>query len=222
MLIRALIVVLLMLNVGVATWWLSRPAPETVAASDLPDMPDVPRLRIAPEQEIAGAGADAVAPVVAPPRVALSHCASYGPFANAEAAVAAHQRIRPLAMRVRPRTEVAGPYRGWKVWLPPYASLEEVEAVAARVAAAGFNDRFIVREGRDANSLALGRFAAESAARQHAARLVAAGFPARAEPVGTGPVAHWLDVAASADDAARVISLAGAPQVRELDCATLQ
>lgn len=222
MLIRALIVVLLMLNLGVATWWLTRPAPEAVAASDLPHMPGVPRLQLAHEQEIAAAGADAADPIAAAPTAAVGHCASYGPFASAEAAVVAQQRIRPLAVRVRPRTEVAGPHRGWKVWLPPYASLEEVEGVAARVAAAGFNDRFVVREGRDANSLALGRFAAESAARQHAARLVAAGFPARAEPVGTGPVGHWLDVAASADKAARVRSLAAAPEVRELDCAALR
>ena len=79
-----------------------------------------------------------------------------------------------------------------------------------------------MREGPDANSLALGRFASQVPARQHADRLIAAGFPARVEPIGTGPVSHWLDVAASAAGAARLRGLAEAPEARDLDCATWQ
>ena len=214
MLIRALIVLLLVLNIGVATWWLTQapPEPAPVAAPS-----SVPSLQLVDESS---PGPAAAAPVpeapVAPPEL----CVSIGPFASAAAAAEARQRVRPLSERVRLREIAAGPHRGWKVWLPPYPSAEEVEAVSARVAAAGFSDRFVVRDGRDANSLALGRFASEAPARQHAAALVAAGFPARAEPIGTGPVSHWLDVAVRPGNAPRLQPLAAAREARELDCAT--
>ena len=215
MLIRALIVLLLVLNIGVATWWLNRAPPQAApvaAPSSVPPLQLVDQSRPVPT---AAAVPTPEAPVAAP-----ELCVSYGPFASAGAAAQARQRMRPLSERVRIRELAAGPYRGWKVWLPPYPGAEEVEAVSARVAAAGFSDRFVVRDGRDANSLALGRFASEAPARQHAAALVAAGFPARAEPIGTGPVSHWLDVAVRPGNAPRLRPLAAAPEARELDCAT--
>ena len=216
MLIRALIVLLLVLNIGVAAWWLTRAPPEP-APVEAPA--SVPSLQLVDEARRAPAAAAAPAPEgpVAPPEL----CLSYGPFASAEAAAEAVQRVRPLSERVRLREIAAGPNRGWKVWLPPYPSVEEVEAMSARVAAAGFSDRFVVREGRDANSLALGRFASEPPARQHAAALAAAGFPARAEPIGTGAVSHWLDVAVRPENAPRLRPLAAAREAREIDCATV-
>lgn len=213
MLIRALIVLLLALNIGVATWWLTRASqePAPVAAP-----PSGPSLQLVDESR----PAPTAAAVPAAPGAAPELCVSYGPFASAEAADEARQRVRPVSERVRIREIATGPHRGWKVWLPPYPSAEEVEAVSARAAAAGFSDRFVVREGRDANSLALGRFASEAPARQHAAALVAAGFPARAEPIATGPVNHWLDVAVRPVNAPRVQPLAAAREARELDCVT--
>jgi len=215
MLIRALIVLLLVLNIGVATWWLTRPSPEpspVAAPSPVPSLELVDESRPGP--------AAAAVPAPAAPVGLPGLCVSYGPFASAEAAAQARERVRPLSARARIREVAAGPSRGWKVWLPPYPSAEEVEAVSARVAAAGFSDRFVVREGRDANSLALGRFASEAPARQHAAALVAAGFPARAEPIGSGQVSHWLDVTARPADAPRLGPLAAAGEAREFDCAT--
>jgi len=218
MLIRALIVLLLVLNLGVAAWWLTR-APSPPEPATPPST--VPQLQLVDAGDPAplDTGASVTQPT---PSTAPELCASFGPFASTDAAADARQRVLALSARVRVRETAAGPYRGWKVWLPPYPSADAVEAVAARVAAAGFKDRFVVREGRDANSLALGRFASEAPARQHAATLVAAGFPARAEPIGSGRVEHWLDVAAHPDDAAQLRRLADAPEARELDCATWQ
>ena len=65
--------------------------------------------------------------------------------------------------------------RGWRVYLPPLATAEEATATAGRISAAGFRDYFIVREGAEANSVALGRFGSETAARRHADALNAAG-----------------------------------------------
>ena len=47
MLIRALIVLLVVLNLGAAAWWLTRPMPEPVAPADLPA--GVARLQLVDE-----------------------------------------------------------------------------------------------------------------------------------------------------------------------------
>ncbi|MGH8082439.1 MAG: SPOR domain-containing protein, partial [Lysobacter sp.] len=51
MLVRALIVLLLALNIGVAAWWIARPAPAAPAEEKLPL--GVTRLRLADEGQTA-------------------------------------------------------------------------------------------------------------------------------------------------------------------------
>lgn len=234
MLIRAFIVALLILNVGVAVWWLARPDQpvgehnRTAVPAD-PSGAGIQRLVLADDAE-APEAPDAAGPMVstgAPETSApdAAHatpdfCVSHGPFATAEEAALAQRRASGPGIGAGVRAHAAGPNRGWKVWLPPFENLEQAQEMAARVAAAGFTDQFIVREGADAGSLALGRFASEASARQHAEKLVAAGFPARAEPIGSGPIRYWLDVAGSRSDAERLRVQIAAPQALPVDCAT--
>jgi ATP phosphoribosyltransferase regulatory subunit HisZ len=95
--------------------------------------------------------------------------------------------------------------------------------MAQRIAAAGFSDFLIVRDGSEANAIALGRYGSEDGARRRAAALVAAGFDAKAEPIANANATTWLDVAAGAGfDAAAAQAAVAAPQRRPLDCARLQ
>lgn len=226
MFMRALLVLLLVLNLGVAAWWLTRaPAPPPIPAE--PTL-SVARLQLLSETQGApGASPTAAdtairsdsAPTSAP---ATQQCYSFGPFSNDQAAVAAQARLQPLTLRVNARTQRSTPARGWRVLLPALPSREQADATAQRIAAAGFNDYFVVREGSEAHSIALGRYRGEDAARGRAAALVAAGFPARAEPIGGGPAITWIDVtAAEGFDAVRAQTIASAPERRDLDCATL-
>lgn len=218
MLIRALIVLLFALNLSVAAWWVTRAAP-TEAAPPIPP-PGVLRLQLATE---APANSGAETPPATPgqgPSAGQLQCASFGPFADAGAAALAREQVLPRAERATVRALPSGPVRAWKVWLPPHETLAEVEAVEQRVAAAGFTDRFVVRQGSDANSLALGRFAREDAAREHAARLIAAGFPALAEPIADGPISHWLDVRARGTDPVKGIQATlDVAEARAFECA---
>lgn len=225
MLIRAIIVLLLILNIGIAAWWLAKPQPgePATATSAATRLLDVPRLMLAdeaPADAVIDAGRSSASALLAP-TPAARYCAIYGPFASADQAAQARQQLlQSPDVRVGARAQGGPPYRGWKVWLPPFEQMDEVEAMAARIAEAGFKDQFIVRDGRDARSLALGRFADEAPARGHAEKLLAAGFPARAEPVGSGATSYWLDVTAAAEDAERLRSRAGAAEAREVDCTT--
>ena len=246
MLARALVVLLLVLNLGVAAWWTLRAPPAT--APDFVPPAGVARLQLvsetkpAPSPAIAKPSPPAPSPATpaAAPTVATTsatpandatpasvpapgRCYSVGPFADSAAASNARDVLLAVATRVVPREQrTGGNARGWRVFLPPAASAEDAAATAQRIAAAGFNDYFIVRQGAEAKSIALGRYRTEDGARRRAESLVAAGFPARAQPLGDARTSVWLDLVARPEfDPARAEAAVQVP-ARELDCARMR
>jgi hypothetical protein len=126
-----------------------------------------------------------------------------------------------MVQRIVVREQPRGSGRGWRVVLPALPDVAQAEAIAQRISAAGFSDYFVVREGSEANSIALGRYGNEAAARRRAEALVAAGFAARAEAIGGADI--WLDIRAAPDfEASAAQQLAAAPGRRALDCSALQ
>src|SRR5690606_4415070 len=149
MLIRAAIVLLLVLNLGVAAWWVLHDAPPAPA---VPQPSGVPRLQLLDESTPAGDDAPGnQAPALASSAVPTAPGACRGP---------------------------AGQGANWRVYLPDLESPEAAQAMAARIGAAGFSDFLVMREG-DANSIALGLFSALDGAQRRVDALQAAGFPAR-------------------------------------------
>ncbi|MFL6591806.1 MAG: hypothetical protein ACJ8GK_03750 [Luteimonas sp.] len=183
MLTRALILLLLVLNLGVATWWWLRPAADTRAAATVD--PLVPRLRLVGEKGVAAARPQAS---VARPAPA---CFEFGPFDDAVSFAHAQAVLQQVATRMEVRREPGG--RGWRVWMPPLPDLEAARAMAARIVAAGLKDYYVVPNGAEANSIALGRYGNAAAAQRRQQTLRAAGFESLAEPLGSGP--RWLRVA---------------------------
>lgn len=261
MLARAAVILLIVLNLGVAMWWALRPPSPPPAAPEQPQ--GVPRLQLlaeaspdargvaaeaarsTPAQEgplaerdaTGDATGDAVAAgEPAPPSLlpeeeeaapatsavaepSRRQCQRLGPFADRAAAVQAQAALPAHLRHSRLREETVAA-RGWRVLMGPEADREAAQDATARLSAAGFDDHFILG-GDDANAIALGRYSSEGAARGHADRLRAAGFPARAEAVG-GDARHWLDVAVDDSvqaDAARRAS--GADRARAIDCADM-
>ncbi len=234
MLARALLVLLLVLNVGVATWWVTRAPPVSPGSVPAPAPVGATRLQLlgeSPRHQAAMAAASAIGPgavaasasaLVTTPAMAAAppQCFSVGPFSDERAAATAQARLLPLAERVAIREQPRSG-RGWRVMLPALPDADQAAATAERIAAAGFSDYFVVREGSEIHSIALGRYGNEIAARRRAEALASAGFAARAEPLG-GSVT-WLDVrAAHGFDAPAAQQLAAAPERRPLDCARLQ
>lgn len=193
MLIRATIVLLAVLNLGVAAWWLWRPAPVPPAVEQPPGVPRLvlleeivpaaapPAAATPARTSPAPAAVDAVADdaVADDPTPAPTQPRAAGP-APAEAEAAAATPAAPLAGE--PRCEDAegtGGTRGWRVYLPPAPDLATAEATAARIAAAGFSDYLVLRDGAHQNGIALGMFSTEAGAQRRSAALRAAGFEAR-------------------------------------------
>ena len=236
MLIRALIVLLIVLNLGVAAWWISRPAAQ---APVLPGQPaGVARLQLLGESratvETAPAASVAIVPVPvvaqapagATPATtaAATQCFSVGPFANDAAAIAATSRIAAQATTVRPRHVPGQQASGYNVLLPPQPDREAAQALAQRIGAAGFDDYLVVSGGEQDNGIALGRYRSREAAERRQAALKAAGFDAQLQAIGNeGPSQWWLDIAATQGVAgSRLEELAAASQSRPLDCAVLR
>ncbi len=238
MTMRALIVLLAVLNLGVTAWWLFRPEPAPVVADAAP--PAVARLQLASERpDLRPAPAPQIpAPDPAPgdnaaiepaateaaiEPAAAERCVRLGPFADAAALDAARTALAPRALRLRPREEREGGGRGWRVYLPAAADRATADATAERLRAAGFSDLLVVADGAEANSIALGRFTSEARAQAHASALQAAGFAARAEALGEVRTTRWLELAVAAGtDPAALQRSVPAVRSRGIDCAALR
>lgn len=167
MLTRAAIVLLVVLNLGAAAWWAlhapppAEPPPATPAGAA--------RLHLVAD---GGVASPAIAPASRTQTMPATQAAARTPPPASVATSAAE------AAAVACEGE-AGPAAGWRVYLPRLPTAEAAQATAARIADAGFSDYLVVRDGDDANTIALGRYGSEPAARRRAASLRAAGFPAR-------------------------------------------
>ena len=111
------------------------------------------RLRSSPTAHAAALRGDRA--TAAPPQ-----CYSFGPFADAaRGAAAAHAPAARWRLRIARDTPAAAA-RGWRrAAAAAAASRRAAQAIAQRIAAAGFNDCFVVRDGAEANTIALGRYA---------------------------------------------------------------
>ena len=245
MTLRALFVLLVVLNLGVGLWWLLHDDAPVAAAVDAPT--GLARLQLVRERSDvraavskpgseealetqtaaplptsatpAGTAPSATAAAVAAPAIAET-CFAFGPFADAAAASAAEASLRSGVLRRRTREAHENGGRGWRVFLPPQADRAAADALAQKVKAAGYSDLMVVPAGADANSIALGRFSSEERAKKHASDLRAAGFPAQAQPLGEAKTQLWIDLAAVAGfDAAAARRASGAAQARGIDCA---
>ena len=227
---RALLVLLIVINLGVAAWWATRaPAAPPPAAAQPAGVPRLQLLSEAPRRP-APRPAATVAPVSDAPVTAASaattdtatQCFSFGPFPSPAALRRAHARVQTQAVRTQVR-EVAGAATGWRVFMPPMPTRAEAQATVERMRAAGLEDLMVIAEGSEANAIALGRYRGEDAAKRRQAALQKAGFTAQIAPLGAIATQGWVDVAAGAGfDSARVAQDIAAAQTQKIDCATVK
>lgn len=230
MLTRALIVLLIVLNLGVAAWWALRPAPRIVADTALAG---VPKLQLAGERKSslpvaapvatpAPAATTAIPPTETSKQEETSQCFRFGPFADAASADAAVAKLRASVRKATTRTTSSGG-KDWTVWLPPFADMTTAQARALEIAGAGIKDYYVVAQGEQANAIMLGRYGGEDNARRRIAELRAKGIEAKMLPPQDAVSQAWVDVeAATGFAAAAAQSRIGAKSTQPLDCATLR
>ena len=179
MLQRAAIVLLVVLNLGAAAWWwLHAPAPDE---SPVETPGGAARLHLVAESSPAAqaVAADSVDMHAAPATTPALTSAAPPAAPPATAAIAAPAAAQPSPASGATPCDGAGPATAWRVWLPRLPTEDAAQATAARIGEAGFSDYLVVRDGADANTIALGRYGTEEAAQRRTAALRASGFPAR-------------------------------------------
>jgi hypothetical protein len=239
MLARALIVLLLILNLGVALWWVGRappapaPVPQPAAGVELLEMLTAPMgeatASVPPSTPVAPPPATALpAPTVVqagppPAPAAPPVCRSLGPF-DAAGAARAEAQLRPRVRALAVRQVQAESGRGWRVLMRGQSGREAAAATVSRLEAAGFRDHYVMPAADDGTvAIALGRYSSEAGARRHQQALAAAGFAAEAEPLGdAGPTRYWLDVSVGEEAGLAAVQRAsGAQRSEALACGSL-
>jgi cell division septation protein DedD len=227
MFLRAAIVFLLVLNIGIAAWWISGGnAAQGPAAASVPT--NVPGLRLlseipAPKSVAAPEPAAAVFAATTQASTetgAAAQCLHFGPFADGPTRDAARAALSAAGIAAVPQDTPARSGRGWKVHVPSFASRDEAKAMGERIKAAGISDWYVMNDGGDANSIALGRYGSEDAARRREAELKAKGIPAQAEPLGDTAAQAWLEARLPAN--ANRAALAAIAPSKPVDCASLR
>ena len=229
MLTRALIVLLIVLNLGVAAWWALRPAPQ----APLPDaaLVGVPTLQLAIERKppvsVAPAAPTPASVAATPPVEAVTQdaalqCFRFGPFADTASAQAAATQLRASVQKATVGSTASGG-KGWTVWLPPFVDRAAAQAMAQKIAASGEKDYYVVANGTQANAVMLGRFGSEASARRRLEELRGKGIEAQLLVPQDAVSQAWVDATAApgfvpAAAQARI----GAQSVQPLDCATLR
>ena len=194
MLLRALIVLLLCMNVGVAAWWASHRESEPAAVPTTDK--DVPSLVLLSETErkpVADAAELAEAPMPLSPDAV---CLSIGPFATPAQLRLAMDLMLPRVERIQFREVPAVALRGYRVYLPPAASRAEALQTARALSAKGISDYYVVTAGDDENTVSLGSFRELDNATQRREAVAALGYTPVIEPRTEQVPQWWIDVAA--------------------------
>lgn len=194
MLLRALIVLLLCMNVGVAAWWVSHrePVAAVVPATDK-NVPSLVLLGEAERKPVADAAELSEAPAELSPDAV---CLSIGPFSTPAQLRMAMDLMLPRVERIQFREVPAVSLRGYRVYLPPAANRAEALQTARALSAKGIADYYVITAGDDKDTVSLGIFRELENATQRREAVAALGYSPVIEPRTEQLAQWWIDVAA--------------------------
>ena len=195
MLVRALLVLLACMNVGVAAWWIVHRDP---VVAEIPSVEKgIASLQLL--HEVARPPVTEVDEISAAPELpgAASVCLSLGPFRSAAELRRAMNQLMPRVERIQFRETAATQVQGYKVFLPPATSRAQALDAARALAAQGISDYYVVTAGEQQNTISLGIFRdLENATQRHDA-VAALGYDPTIEPRTEQTRQWWIDLAAA-------------------------
>jgi len=195
MLLRALILLLACMNLGVAAWWMFH---RDAQAHPLPAIePGIASLTLYSESDRAKLPVPEAAASATPALTADAVCQSIGPFETSVALRRAMDALLPKVERIQFREVEATALRGYRVFLPAAADREQALATARSLSAKGITDYYVVTAGDQTNTVSLGIFRELENATKRRDQVVKLGYNAVVEP-RTEPVKQWwIDLAAT-------------------------
>jgi hypothetical protein len=200
MLARALVLSLLLMNLGVAVWWWLRPAP--VESRPPASEPGVPTLALLSEVESAGLIADAPERVGTPDPVGGNpgqRCLRIGPFLTQADLRRAIGALTPAVDRIQFRESRVLTNRGFWVYLPAQETREAALATARELSARGLRDYYVVTAGDRENTISLGLFRDRPNAETRQRDVQGLGFAPQLQERQEETPNYWIELAAAQD-----------------------
>ncbi len=189
---------LLLINLAVLMWILWYAEPEV---PPIVERTEVAREKLRPIGE-RGVPLQVRAPKPVPEPVVPAPdavCFRLGPFAGAEAAGEAGQRLTELKLAYESREEKQMTVTGYRVYLPSYKTLAQAEAVRRELRRKGFRDHVVMTDAGFKNAVSLGLFTVEENARRHLRNLAAKGFKAQLQFQHQVKSLYWLEARSQPD-----------------------
>ena len=201
MLSRALIALLLTMNLGVALWLWLRPVPEPVESQVRMDG-ETPSLVLLSEEESEPGSTETLAEPDSPPEPTPGMdrlaCVEIGPFLTQADLRRAMNAFTPSAERLQFRETRALASRGYWVYLPAQGSRDAALAAARELSGKGLRDYYVVTAGERENTISLGLFRELANAQQRHDQVRAMGFDAQLQPRSDEIPNYWIDLAVEA------------------------
>ena len=218
MLVRIVVLLLLVLNIGALAWIASTYRDEPTL-SRAENSNDVPTLVLLSER-------DAIEPVaeLAPAPAASNAddaCVSIGPFSNRSAVRSAITALTPLTRRIKFREGKLERLRGWWVFLPTFPDRESALASARELSERGVKDYYVITAGGQQNTVSLGLFHDRDNAGKRQVELATLGVKAEVGERTELDPGFWIDFAQPADAAVDWRAHVGADaaiEARPIDC----
>ena len=196
--LRALIVLLVCMNLGVGAWWAFHREPPP------PDLPATERgiasLELLSEAERRGQLEGVAELNVAPePLSDFPLCQSLGPFTTPADLRRAMDRLTPLVGRIQFREVPTAALRGYRVYLPAAGNRAQALDTARALSLKGVTDYYVVTAGDQQNTISLGIFRDLANAQARRDELARIGYNAIVEARTEQVAQWWVDIAARAD-----------------------
>ncbi len=198
MLPRALVLLLVVLNLGALAWWgLHTPAAAAMApATDR----GTPTLVLLSESELAHRKGTSEEMAAAPvPDAATPRCQTIGPFASPADTRRASDVLAPLVGRIQTREDSTTAATGYRVYVAALASRDAALEAVRQLSAKGMNDFYVVTSGDQQNTISLGLFQDLANATKRRDEVRKLGFDARLEPKVGQALQYWLDITVAPD-----------------------
>lgn len=194
MLVRVLVLLLVVLNLGAIAWIVSTygdppPTPPEVESG-------VPPLVLLSEHNTDLQSATA-STVQSPPR-ADDVCVSIGPFSSSDEVRKAMVALTPSTRRIQFRDDQLERSRGWWVYLPSYPTRDAALEAARQLSERGIKDYYVISAGDQQNTISLGLFREHSGAERRQAELESQGLSTQIGERTEVTPAYRIDFAQSA------------------------
>jgi len=196
MLPRALVLILLAMNLGVALWAGLRPAalPAPLVAASEPGVPTIRLLSEVDPNLAAPSAAEPDGPPLAIPPAPQRQCLQVGPLLTQIDLRRVVAALSPAAQRIQYRESRALIRRGYRVFLPSPGSREAALTLARQLSARGLRDYYVVTAGDEQNTISLGLYRDESNAQRRRDEVRALGIEPRLEPRNEELPQYWIDL----------------------------